>query len=172
MAWSTVSLCTVSDIEKRAGHLKGLIQVSNAEQVAEESIANVKTDIGNHLKTHIQDIYSRSNVANIPYSKWLISRGYSYDDTDSILDDINNPTELNQAAVFLSIADLLSRSITQFTATQKVDAGVLVNERDHYAKRGLTELKDAIHRLKIDFSGDGEITDDERVRTKSFFVRG
>lgn len=172
MPWSSVTLCTVSDIEKRVGHIKGVIPVSDATQVATESIANVKTDIGNYIRTHLQDIYSRSNVSNVPYAAWVVSRGYTYDDTDAILDDIENPAELEQAAVFLTIADLLSRSITQFKAGMQLDPGVMVNERDHYARRGQDELEQAIHRLKIDLSGDGLITDDERVRTHNVFIRG
>lgn len=166
-----VTLCEVSDIEMRVGDVKALIHVSDAHNVAQQSIANVKADIGNRIKTDVQDIYARSGGSNVPYTKWLVSQGYTYDATDAILDLITNTSELKQAAIFLSIADLLSRSITQFKAAIQTDPGLIVNERDYYAKKGKDELTAAIHRLKIDFSGDGEITDDERVRTQSFFIR-
>lgn len=166
-----VTLCTVSDIESRVGDVKALLHVSDSHQIAVQSIANAKTDIGNRIKTDVQDIYARTRASNIPYSKWVVSRGYTYDDTDAILDLISNTSELKQAAIYLSIADMLSRGITLFKATANADAGLMINERDFYAKKGKQELEDAIHRLKIDFSEDGEITDDERVRTQTTFTR-
>lgn len=171
MAWPT-SLCTVSDIEKEIGHLNFVAQVSDPNSMATETIAQATLEIGDYIKTNIQDIYSRNSLNNIPYTKWILSRGYTWDDTDSILDDITNTTELKRAAVYLSIEKLLTRGITQFKAGLQADPGLVVNEREYWEKKAKAELKAAVHRLKIDFSGDGSITDDERVRTQNVFIRG
>jgi hypothetical protein len=194
--WSKAVLCTDSDITAEVGSLVSLFQVNDTDRPAVIAAVNaaMKKEFGEMLKTHLPDIYARYPFQNWPYSQWIQFLGFTYAQTDSIIDlvrpaaidgVVGNYTseELLATAGVVSFPELTTTAAALFVkrAYIKLDSEFTLRTNlpsPHegriifWTEEAKKRWKDSQKRLWIDFSGSGEVQDVERLRLRRGLQRG
>ena len=98
--------------------------------------------------------------------------GYSWEELDTLLDKLQNPSELKAAAVAVTIRKILEDGELRFTSQYNETSPALIKAREHWTRQAEDRVKIAVELLKFDLDADGEVDDSERAVSHANIWRG
>lgn len=181
--WDDATLCTQEDAESEIGSLTTILQVRDTDRPAliSRALTATKKEFGELIMSHLPDIYARYPYQNWPYNAWVQFMGYSYTQTDELLDLIRPKVEeegvitfpeITTTAVAMFIKRCLIIQVTQFKAAAGMVNPVLESMMHYWTDESKERWKLAQRRLFIDFAKNDQVIDSERLRMYRGFQRG
>jgi hypothetical protein len=170
VAWSTLTLAELSDLEAEVGEGSVLFTAYDVAQ-CEKAYTAVKKQMLEDLKASITDLFASRNGQFVPFDVVVREQWYSYTTLDTMFDKIGNPdvlTEPFKAKWAWQLWSWLSGDDRpKWAAMAPIILEKMNQCEDQYTKR----MRIAKQNFWFDLNDDGQIADQERVRTRNSFVR-
>lgn len=171
--WIDLVLNSLTDLEKEVGDARLAFSRDGANYVeaVQSACVQAKADILIDLKNDLTDIFASRNGQFQQLYVYVREFGYTYNDLDTMFDKVYNPEVLGNAANAKTMEIGWVRGLHSLKASNGDLMAFAVNERDYWKKQYNERLLKAKRGLIIDLNEDGQIIDQERVRTRGNLVR-
>lgn len=169
--WAATTLCRTSDVRAEAQDLRlALLVDSESEQnrMIQEKINLAKEELRQKLFSGLRVRFHRYGVRD----GGADVAGYSWEELDTLLDKLQNPSELKAAAVAVTIRKILEDGELRFTSQYNETSPALIKAREHWTRQAEDRVKIAVELLKFDLDADGEVDDSERAVSHANIWRG
>jgi hypothetical protein len=167
-SWADSDIWTVADIKRIIGDVPDMIENSNdsvhLNAVIQDSIDVVKRNIARKLRIELPGKYV--NYPGINWSDEESAVVISFRTTDTMLDKLSNPSELFDAGVYLTIAQLYRRAATHARFDDGDANKELVKKAEYWEGLGNVALTDSMLLLTFDFDESYTVEDSERAQLK------
>lgn len=173
-AWSALELGTVDDVYAEVRQLAIPLQASASTGAQDIAIAAkfplVKDFMRQEMLATLPELWADRN-GQYQSGHYQYRSGYTFTELDSMLDKIQNPTELKHAFVAYVLHAILVEGTLLHRADSNNNYELLDELIKHWAAEKKHRLARALKLLSFDLNSDGAIDDSERLRDKTTFHR-
>jgi hypothetical protein len=175
VTWALLSLPNPADLQGEIGE-GSLLRTAYTSAQIQSAATTAKGELLDYLQSHLTDLFVAKNGEYARFEPSVLREfGYSYDDLDTMFDKIGNPDKLRKSAVAKQV-EILWTWYSQDDRTElKMNLEYATAQIAIWQKKFKIRIELATSpkggSIWFDLDGTGNVTDQERVRTKSNFVR-
>jgi hypothetical protein len=173
-AWTALALCTIDDVYAEAAQLTIPLQIAagtGEQDIAVQAKIDLTKDfIRQELQGSLPELFADRN-GHYQGGHYGYGTGYTFTQLDTMLDKIQNPTELKHVAVAYALHALLVQGTLKHRTDYGANYELLDELLKHWTCEKKTRMARALRLLSFDLDSSGTIDDTERLRDKTTFHR-